>query len=146
MSLNKRLTVVFLSVINIMNILAGIITQVKIITGSDVTSIIPIKAEMTVNQILLVNFMSVAVIMLLICIVTTYLVTDVAYTPLEILSSCPFVFMIIPLVIFGMGVFNAFNAEFISDKIWIAVCSVIYLFANAVNIGCLITVKEDAQE
>lgn len=146
MSLNKRLSIVFLSVINIMNILAGIITQVKIITESDVVSIIPINANLTVNQILLVNFLCVVLIMLLISVVTTYLITDVPYSPLEILSNCPFVFMIIPLVIFSMGVFNAFNAEFTADKIWLALSSVFYLLSNAVNIGCLITVKTDAEE
>ena len=55
MSINKKLVVAFLTAINIMNLAAGVITQIKIITGSDVTSIIPIRAEMTVNQILLLN-------------------------------------------------------------------------------------------
>lgn len=146
MSINKKLVVAFLTAINIMNLAAGIITQIKIITGSDVTSIIPIRAEMTVNQILLLNFMCVSGIIFLISIVTTYLTTDIPYSPVEILSSCPGTFLIIPIIILFLGIFNAVNAPIMSDKIWIALCSIIYVFFNAVNSGCIITVKEDAEE
>ncbi len=146
MNINKKLVVAFLAAINIMNLAAGIITQVKIITGSDVTSIIPIKAEMTVNQILLLNFMCVSAIIFLISIVTAYLTTDVPYSPAEILSNCPGTFLIIPIIILFLGIFNAVNAPITSDKIWIALCSAIYVFFNAVNFGCIITVKEDAEE
>lgn len=146
MSINKKLVVAFLTAINIMNLAAGVITQIKIITGSDVTSIIPIRAEMTVNQILLLNFMCVAIIIFLISIVTTYLTTDIPYSPVEILSSCPGTFLIIPIIILFLGIFNAVNAPIMSDKIWIALCSIIYVFFNAVNFGCIITVKEDAEE
>ena len=146
MSINKKLVVAFLTAINIMNLAAGIITQIKIITGSDVTSIIPISTEMTVNQILLLNFMCVSGIIFLISIVTTYLTTDIPYSPVEILSSCPGTFLIIPIIILFLGIFNAVNAPIMSDKIWIALCSIIYVFFNVVNFGCIITVKEDAEE
>lgn len=146
MSLNKKLVLAFLTAINIINLAAGAITQVKILKGSDVTSIIPITAELTVNQILLLNFMCVAAIMVLISIVTTYLATDVPYSPKEILSNCPGIFLIIPAVILFIGIFNAINAQMTADKIWIALCSIIFFALNAVNFGCIVTVKEDADE
>lgn len=146
MELSKRLSIVFLTAINIMNIIAGIIVQVKIITGSDVTSIIPISAEMTVNQILMTNFMCVVLIIMLISVVATYLITDIPYTPIEILSNCPGLFLVIPAIILGLGIFNTVKAPITADKITIIICSIIYFLANVVNFGCIITVKEDAEE
>lgn len=146
MNINKKLVIAFLTAISIMNLAGGAITQVKILTGSDVTSIIPIRTEMTVNQILLLNFMCVSGIIFLISIVTTYLTTDIPYSPAEILSSCPGTFLIIPIIILFLGIFNAVNAPIMSDKIWIALCSIIYVFFNAVIFGCIVTVKEDAEE
>lgn len=145
MELSKRLSIVFLTAINIMNIVAGIIVQIKMITGSDVTSIIPISGDMTVNQVLMTNFMSVVLIIMLISIVSTYLITDIPYSPKEILSNCPGLFLIIPAVILGLGIFNAVKAPISIDKTIIVVCSIVYFLANAVNFGCIITVKEDAE-
>lgn len=146
MNLNKKLSIAFLTAVNIINLAAGIITQVKIIKGDDVTSIIPITKEMTVNQILLLNFVCVIAIITLISTVTTYLTTDVPYSPAEILSNCPGTFLIIPVLIVLLGIFNAVNAEIISDKILIALCSILYLVCCAVNFGCIITVKDDIDE
>lgn len=129
-----------------MNIAAGIITQLKMALGTDVTSVIPIKAEMTVNQILLLNFAVVITVMALISIVTTYLAADVPYSPLEILQNCAFIFMVIPLLIFAAAVFNAINADIPSDKIWIILSGAYYVFLNVINIGCILTVKYDTEE
>ena len=145
MNSQKKAAVIFLGVINIMNLAAGIITELKIALGSDVTSIIPIKAEMTVNQILLLNFAVVVVIMLLISIVTAYLATDMPYSPLEIISNCAGIFMVIPAAVFVAAVFNAVNAEITADKVLIILSAAFYVVANVINFGCILTVKEDAE-
>lgn len=145
MTIQKKIALVFLSIINIMNIAAGIMTQVKIITGSDVTSIIPITLPLTVNQILLVNFVAVVAIMMLISIVVTYLVTDVPYSPKEILSNCPMLLMIVPVIIFLVGIYSAVTAPETSDKLWIIISQIFYVIANVINFGCILTVREDAE-
>lgn len=145
MTVQKKIALVFLSIINIMNIAAGIMTQVKIITGSDVTSIIPITIPMTVNQILLANFAAVVAIMMLISIVVTYLVTDVPYSPKEILSNCPMLLMIVPIIIFLVGIYSAVTATEASDKLWIIISQIFYVIANVINFGCIVTIREDAE-
>lgn len=145
MTSQKRAAMIFLSVINIINIIAGIITQATMALGRDVTSVIPIKAEMTVNEILLLNFTVVFVIMTLISVVTTYLATDVTYSPVEILSNCPPVLLIIPLVLVFVSLYNAVCAEIAADRIWILFSSAVYVLANAVNFGCVSTIKEDSE-
>lgn len=145
MTVQKKIALVFLSIINIMNIAAGIMIQVKIITGSDVTSIIPITIPMTVNQILLANFAAVVAIMMLISIVVTYLVTDVPYSPKEILSNCPMLLMIVPIIIFLVGIYSAVTATEASDKLWIIISQIFYVIANVINFGCIVTIREDAE-
>lgn len=137
--------IIFLSVINLMNLASGVITQMKMIMGSDVSSIIPITVPMTVNQVLLVNFMAVSVLMTLISIVTTYLVTDVPYSPKEILSNCAGIFMIIPLLVLGASVFNAVNAAETVDKISIIVTALLFVLMNVINFGCVLTINEDKE-
>lgn len=75
-----KISIIFLALINIVSYAAGVITQVKLITNGDVTSIIPITVDMTVDQILMLNFMAVSIVLALISIVTTYLVVDVKCT------------------------------------------------------------------
>lgn len=141
----KRAAMIFLGAINIMNLAAGVITELTMALGKDVTSIIPITAELTVNQILLLNFSVVIAIMMLISIVTTYLATDVSYSPKEILSNCAGIFMVIPILVFLAAVFNAINASITADKLWIVLSGVFYLIVNMVNFGCILTIKEDAE-
>ncbi len=143
MSMPKRTAMIFLGAINLMNIIAGFMTELKIALGSDITSIIPIKAELTVNQILILNFAVVAAVIFLISIVTAYLVTDVPYSPVEIIKNCPGVFMLLPIIVFGIAVYNAVNANISADKLWIILSAVFYVLASAVNFGCIMTVKED---
>lgn len=143
MSMPKRTAMIFLGAINLMNLIAGFITELKIALGSDVMSIIPITAELTVNQILLLNFVVVVAIILLISIVTAYLATDVTYSPAEIIKNCPGIFMILPIIVFGIAVFNTVNAQISADKIWIILSAVFYVLASAVNFGCAMTIKED---
>lgn len=145
MNMPKRAAMIFLGTVNLMNIIAGIMTMLKITLGKDFTSIIPISAQLTVNQILILNFAVVVALMLMISIVTTYLVTDIPYSPIEVISNCPGVFMVLPLIVFGVAVFNAVNADVMADKVWIIVGAVFYVIANAVNFGCFLTVKEDAE-
>lgn len=135
--------IIFLSIINIISLAAGVITQLKLITNGDVTSIIPITVDMTVSQILMLNFMAVSIVLTLICIVTTYLIADVKYTFGEILSNCAAVFMIVPILVLFVAVFNAVNTPVMLDKISIAVSAVVYVLLNVMNVGCLLTVRED---
>lgn len=140
-----KTAIIFLSVINLMNLASGVITQMKMIMGSDVSSIIPITVPMTVNQVLLVNFMAVSILMTLISIVTTYLVTDVPYSPKEILSNCAGIFMVIPLIVLGASVFNAVNAAETVDKISIIVTALLFVLMNVINFGCILTINEDKE-
>lgn len=141
----KRAAMIFLGAINIMTLAAGVITELTMALGKDVTSIIPITAELTVNQILLLNFSVVIAIMMLISIVTTYLATDVSYSPKEIISNCAGIFMVIPILVFLAAVFNAINASITADKLWIVLSGILYLIVNMVNFGCILTIKEDAE-
>lgn len=138
-----KISIIFLALINLVSYAAGIITQVKLITNSDVTSIIPITVDMTVDQILMLNFMAVSLVLTLISIVTTYLVVDVKCTFGEILSNCAAVFMIVPILVLFVAVFNAVNAPVMIDKISIAVSAVVYVLLNVVNVGSLLTIRED---
>ncbi len=141
----KRAAMIFLGAINIMTLAAGVITELTMALGKDVTSIIPITTELTVNQILLLNFSVVIAIMMLISIVTTYLATDVSYSPKEIISNCAGIFMVIPILVFLAAVFNAINASITADKLWIVLSGILYLIVNMVNFGCILTIKEDAE-
>lgn len=141
----KRAAMIFLGAINIMTLAAGVITELTMALGKDVTSIIPITAELTVNQILLLNFSVVIAVMMLISIVTTYLATDVSYSPKEILSNCAGIFMVIPILVFLAAVFNAINASITADKLWIVLSGIFYLIVNMVNFGCILTIKEDVE-
>lgn len=138
-----KLSIIFLAIINIVSYAAGIITQLKLITNGDVTSIIPITVDMTVDQILMLNFMAVSIVLALISIVTTYLVVDVKCTFGEIISNCAAVFMIVPILVLFAAVFNAVNAPVMLDKISIAAAALVYVLLSAVNVGCVLTVRED---
>ncbi|MCI9144847.1 MAG: hypothetical protein HFJ97_00640 [Eubacterium sp.] len=138
-----KISIIFLALINLVSYAAGVITQVKLITNGDVTSIIPITVDMTVDQILMLNFMAVSIVLALISIVTTYLVVDVKCTFGEILSNCAVVFMIVPVLVLFVAVFNAVNAPVMIDKISIAAAAVVYVLLSAVNVGCVLTVRED---
>ena len=79
MTTSKKGAIIFLWILNILNVLAGFISQFEILLGKDITSIIPINAPLSVNQIVLVNFMALAVTTVLIAVILTYLVTDIPY-------------------------------------------------------------------
>lgn len=145
MELGKKCSLMFLTGVNIMSIAAGIIVQLKILLGKDVTSIIPISINASVIGVLVINFLVVISVITLINIVTTYLVTDIAYSPLEIMQNFAGVFLIIPLVISLIGVYNAVVTPVFTDKIWIAAASLVFLLFSAVNVCCMLTIKQDAQ-
>lgn len=141
----KKAAVVFLSVINILTLASGIITELTMALGGDVTSIIPIQAQMTVNQILLLNFTVIITVTVLISFVTAYLVTDMPYSPKEILSNCSGVFMILPVLIFCVAIYNAVSAEIAADRIWIILSGIYFVLVNLINFGCILTVKYDSE-
>lgn len=140
-----KISLICLGIINVLNLAAGIAAQIGIITGGDVTSVIPITVDMTVIQILLLNSSALSIIITLISIVTTYLVTDVPYSPKEILSNCAGIFMIIPVIILGMAIYNSFGTTETIDKISIIISAVVYVLLNAINFGCVLTIKEDSE-
>ena len=138
MTTSKKGAIIFLWILNILNVLAGFISQFKILLGKDITSIIPINAPLSVNQIVLVNFMALAVTTVLIAVILTYLVTDIPYSPLEILENFS------PLFLIPSGV-AAIKADIAADKIWLIACMIIYILISIIEISCLLTVKQDAE-
>lgn len=56
MTASKKGAIILLWILNIINILAGAVSQFKILFKKDIDSIIPINAPLSVNQILMVNF------------------------------------------------------------------------------------------
>lgn len=143
MTTQKKLAIIFLAVLNVMNIAAGVITQIKIFRGNDVVSVLPIFKPMTANQTLMLNFVCVVAVIVLISVVVTYLVTDISYTPKEIFLNCPGILVVLPVIIFAFGVFNAVNTVETADKLWIVLSLIFFVLANVVNFGCIITIKDD---
>lgn len=147
MTSKKKTALIFLASINLINLAAGIITQLTMAFGWDVTSIIPIKGELSVYQILLINFGIVVVIMSAINLITAYLATDVPYSMGEILTNCPGISLTVPVILLLVGIYNAAITADIStlDRILIIVCSIVYVLLNVINFGCVSTIKEDAE-
>ncbi len=146
MTASKKGAIIFLWILNIINILAGAVSQFKILFNKDIDSIIPINAPLSVNQILMVNFLALIIICVLISVILTYLVTDIAYSPIEILQNFSPLFLIPSAVISLVGIFNAVRTEIFSDKIWLIAGVIVYLTVSIIEISCLITVKEDAED
>ena len=145
MTSQKKTALIFLSVINLINLAAGVITQLTMAFGWDVTSIIPIKAEITIIQILLFNFLAIVAIMTAICIITVYLVTDVAYSFGEILLNCPGISLVVPVALLFAAVYNTVLAQNSADRILIMVSAVLYIVSNIINFGCVFTIRYDAE-
>lgn len=146
MTASKKGAIILLWILNIINILAGAVSQFKILFKKDIDSIIPINAPLSVNQILKVNFLVLIIICVLISVILTYLVTDIAYSPIEILQNFSPLFLIPSAVVSLVGIFNAVRAEIFSDKIWLIAGVIVYLTVSIIEISCLITVKEDAED
>lgn len=145
MTTGKKGAIIFLWILNILNLLAGFVSQFKILLGKDITSIIPISALLSVNQIMMVNFMTLVLIMVLITVILTYLVTDIPYSPLEILENFSPLFLIPSVIVAILGIVNAIRADIAADKIWLIVCMIIYILISIIEISCLLTVKQDAE-
>ena len=146
MTASKKGAIILLWILNIINILAGAVSQFKILFKKDIDSINPINAPLSVNQILMVNFLVLIIICVLISVILTYLVTDIAYSPIEILQNFSPLFLIPSAVVSLVGIFNAVRAEIFSDKIWLIAGVIVYLAVSIIEISCLITVKEDAED
>lgn len=146
MTASKKGAIILLWILNIINILAGAVSQFKILFKKDIDSIITINAPLSVNQILMVNFLVLIIICVLISVILTYLVTDIAYSPIEILQNFSPLFLIPSAVVSLVGIFNAVRAEIFSDKIWLIAGVIVYLTVSIIEISCLITVKEDAED
>lgn len=146
MTTGKKGAIIFLWILNILNLLAGFVSQFKILLGKDITSIIPISAPLSVNQIMMVNFMALVIIIVLITVILTYLVTDIPYSPIEILENFSPLFLIPSVIVMILGIVNAIRADIAADKIWLIVCMIIYILISIIEISCLLTVKQDAEE
>ena len=146
MTTGKKGAIIFLWILNILNLLAGFVSQFKILLVKDITSIIPISAPLSVNQIMMVNFMTLVLIMVLITVILTYLVTDIPYSPIEILENFSPLFLIPSVIVAILGIVNAIRADIAADKIWLIVCMIIYILISIIEISCLLTVKQDAEE
>lgn len=145
MTTGKKGAIIFLWILNILNLLAGFVSQFKILLGKDITSIIPISAPLSVNQIMMVNFMTLVIIIVLITVILTYLVTDIPYSPIEILENFSPLFLIPSVIVAILGIVNAIRADIAADKIWLIVCMIIYILISIIEISCLLTVKQDAE-
>lgn len=145
MTTGKKGAIIFLWILNILNLLAGFVSQFKILLGKDITSIIPISAPLSVNQIMMVNFMALVIIIVLITVILTYLVTDIPYSPIEILENFSPLFLIPSVIVMILGIVNAIRADIAADKIWLIVCMIIYILISIIEISCLLTVKQDAE-
>ena len=145
MTTGKKGAIIFLWILNILNLLAGFVSQFKILLGKDITSIIPISVPLSVNQIMMVNFMVLVLIIVLITVILTYLVTDIPYSPIEILENFSPLFLIPSVIVAILGIVNAMRADIPADKIWLTVCMVIYILISIIEISCLLTVKQDAE-
>ncbi len=146
MKSDKKLPLIFLLIISVINIAAGIASQIEIIKDDGFTSVIPTPSRLTDNQVILLNFTCLAVIIFLINIVTLYLTCDVPYSPGEIIANCPTAFMLLPAVVLVMGIYNTICADLASDRVWIMLYSIIYFLLCGVNFACIITIKEDFEE
>ena len=146
MTASKKGAIILLWILNIINILAGAVSQFKILFKKDIDSIIPINAPLSVNQILMVNFLVLIIICVLISVILTYLVTDIPYSPLEILENFSPLFLIPSGVAAILGIVNAIKADIAADKIWLIACMIIYILISIIEISCLLTVKQDAEE
>lgn len=146
MTTAKKAALAFMAAMNVINIISGIITQLDIALGKNVKSILPVSASLTSAQVLLVNFLAVTVIILLISIVTTYLATDIAYSPIEIIQNSSLIFLLIPAALLIFGIVNGVRAELSADRLWIIFSSIFHFAASAVNLACTFTVYQDAAE
>lgn len=146
MNTAKKAALIFLSVIDIIAIAAGITAQVIMATDGDFSSILPIKTSMTADGILLLNFSVLIAVTLLINIITVYLAADAAYSPVEIMSNCAGIFMIIPVLVFAAAVYNAVTADVGSDRLWIILSGLFFVAVCAVNCGCTLTIRYDCDE
>ncbi len=143
MSLGKKCALIFLVALNLINFAAAAIVDYKIIASTPVTKILPHNFELSSVQTMLLDFTVLCFTITLISIVTTYLVTDVPYSPIEIMKNFAFIFFTIPLALGCVAVYGMFTTPLNADKPWIIVCTLIYLLLNAINISCAVTVRED---
>lgn len=146
MTTAKKCAIIFLWVLNIFNLLAGGVSQFKILLGKDINSIIPINAPLSVNQIVTVNFAAFIVIGVLITAILTYLVTDIAYSLPEVLGNFSPLFLVPSVAVAILGIVNAIRADISADKVWILASMVVYILISIIEISCLLTVKEDAED
>lgn len=134
---------IFLWILYIINIALGIFTQIKLISGSDITSVIPISFNFTAIQVLLFNTMVLAIVITLISYILMYLVVDVSYSIGEVLSNCAGIFLAPSVILLGVSVFSMIKSTMMIDKISIIVAGIVLVILNVIIVGSILTIDED---
>lgn len=143
MTWGKRCAIIFLSTLSLISLVAGIIVDYKIITFDAVKQILPHNLELSSVQTMLVDFMAVSLIITLICVVVTYLVTDLPYSPLDIIENFALVFTLPGIGVLCAGIYGALHTPLKADRPWIIVCEIIFVLLSVINCCCIVTIKND---
>lgn len=143
MSVSKKISVFFLSLLSVLNLAAAAAVDVTVIAKRNVFSVLPIKVPLSAIQALSLNFFCFAAIIVLINVVLAYLVTDIPYSPKEILLNCPGIFMVLPVIILAVGIYAAVACSHGADALCIIASQAFFVLASAVGFGCIITIKDD---
>ncbi len=138
-----KVSKIFLWILYIVNIVLMLIAQIKMIKGSDITSVIPISFDFTAIQVLLFNTMLVAVVIALISVILMYLVVDAPYSIGEVFSNCAGIFLIPSIILLGFCIYNTIKAPIMIDKISIIVSGVLFVALNTLAVSSILTIDED---
>ncbi|MBR2134211.1 MAG: hypothetical protein IJ851_05815 [Eubacterium sp.] len=143
MSIGKKISVAFLTALSIINFAAGVIVDYRIIAFDPAKKILPHNFELSSVQNMLVDFLVFALVITLISVVTTYLSTDVSYTPLEIMENFALIFALPSVCVLGAGIYGMLHTPLIADRPWIIICEVVYVLLSVINFCCIMTIKND---
>lgn len=143
---SKRASIAFLWVINVLHFVAGLLTNINFITGKYTRPVIRINLDLSYIQMVLLDFVIVCFVMMLICVISSMLTTDIPYSPIEVLSNCPVPFLVAPLSVVVLGVINTVKAEMMVDKISLIISMVLFAIFSIINLSCVATVTYDAEE
>lgn len=138
---NKKIALAFLSFVNVINIAAGIYTQLVLLFNWDFMALFPVM-EMGTMQILYINLLAVVVVITLISVIVAALVNDGSYDAGDVFTSCPVIALLVPVVLFFISLYTAMGAASLAEKLIGIGISALYIFANYVNFGCMAVIKD----
>lgn len=137
----KKAALIFLGVINVVSIAAGIYTQVTFLFNRDFVSVLPIS-EMGTQEILYVNFLCIFVVITLINIVVAALLNDGSYSAADVFKSCPLIALAPSVILFFFAIYTSMGATSVSERVICLLIAAFYVLANAVNFGCMAVIKD----